>query len=160
MRDIQRILVGIDYSEYSREAARHAVYLAKAVGASVDFLHVSDLPVYMGPGYGPYQLDQLKSHLANQQEKERTDLDEIKRFVAEFEKDAVPFRYFVTADNAPSEIIRVAREMRSDLIVIGTHGRAGLSQILLGSVAEKVVRKAACPVLTVKLTNHPFLMTS
>ena len=56
------------------------------------------------------------------------------------------------------EIIRIARERKSDLIVIGTHGRGALTQMLLGSVTEKVVRKAPCPVLSVREPGHEFTM--
>ncbi len=56
------------------------------------------------------------------------------------------------------EIIRIAKERKSDLIVIGTHGRGALKQVLLGSVAEKVVRKAPCPVLSVRDPGHKFTM--
>ena len=56
------------------------------------------------------------------------------------------------------EIVRYAREKSIDLIVIGTHGRTGLAHVLMGSVAENVVRKAACPVLTVRPSGHQFVM--
>jgi nucleotide-binding universal stress UspA family protein len=56
------------------------------------------------------------------------------------------------------EIVTAARELDSDLIVVGTHGRTGLAHVMIGSVAEKVVRKAPCPVLTVKHPEHEFVM--
>ncbi len=159
MREVKRILVGIDYSEYSREAARYALYLAEHLKADVDFLHICDLPAYVGSGYGPYQLAPVKNYINKQKELESASLDEMKRFIGEFDHGKVTVNYHVTSGNAPAEVIRFAEELKVDLIVVGTHGRAGLSQLLLGSVAEKVVRKARRPVLTVKLTNQDFIIT-
>lgn len=159
MPEIKRILVGIDYSEYSREAARYAVYLARHLKARVDYLHVCDQPAYIGTGYGPYNLAPLKHYLSKQKDLEKGALDDMKRFVGEFEREGIEVDYLITTGHAPAEIIRIAEDRRADLIVLGSHGRTGISQILIGSVAEKVVRKAKRPVLTVTLTSQTFVMS-
>jgi nucleotide-binding universal stress UspA family protein len=92
--------------------------------------------------------------------------EEIERGVAEEMKGALPENsgrglevIHLTRHGRPhEEIVGVAREMDVDLIVMGTHGRSGLSHILLGSTAERVVRNAPCPVLTVRHPEHEFVM--
>jgi nucleotide-binding universal stress UspA family protein len=158
MRDIRRVLTGIDYSEYSREAARYAVSLAIKLSASVDFLHVVEYQAYVGSGFGAGFTAPLKQYISKQQEQQQQGLDEMKRFVGEFENRGAEINYHVAIGNAPAEIIRVAKEIDADLIVLGTHGRKGISQMIIGSVTEKVIRRAHCPVLTVKLTNQDFMV--
>jgi len=158
MHEIKRILVGLDYSEYSREAAKYAVYLAKKVGAAVDFVHVLELPAYLGTAVGLYGMASLKSHLKKEDGLKESSLEELKQFVAEFKLDELESSCRVVAGNPPSQIINLSVELESDMIVLGTHGRAGISQLIIGSVAEKVVRKASCPVLTIKLTNQTFVI--
>ncbi len=160
MIELKRILVGIDFSEYSREAARFALVLAKKFEAEVDFLYVCDLPTYIGSGYGPYQTAQMQSYLIKQREMEAQKREEMERFIKGIPIQDISISYLVTSGNPPIEIIRTASERESNMIVVGTHGRTGISQLLIGSVAEKVVRKSPCPVLTVKLTNQNFVMTS
>lgn len=158
MREPKRILVGIDYSEYSREAARYAVILARPFRAKVYFLHVCDVPAFVGSGYGSYHPGSVRHYLKQQKEVEQGALDAVKRFVDEFQEEEIQIRHLVASGSAHVELIRIAKEKAVDLIVIGTHGRAGISQLLIGSVAEKVVRKASCPVLTVKLTDQNFVL--
>lgn len=158
MREINKILVGIDYSEYSREAARYAVYLAKNLAASVDFVHVLELPAYLGTAVGLYGLASLKNHLKKEEELKESSLEELKQFINEFKSDGLEFNCSVVVGNPPSQLINLSKESSADMIVLGTHGRAGISQMIIGSVAEKVVRKASCPVLTIKLTNQAFVM--
>lgn len=159
MREIKHILVGIDYSEYSREAARYAVYLAKSFGAEVQFLQVVELPPFYGRGVGQLSGATLKSHLSKEEELKDSTLKEMKKFVNEFETEGLELKFSTACGNAPTEIIRYAHENDPDLIVLGTHGRKGISKYIIGSVAEKVVRRSPCPVLTVKLTNQTFDMS-
>ena len=82
----------------------------------------------------------------------------MKEFMAKYVPDTLQTSTEITSGRPFLEIIRVAKERKSDLIVIGTHGWGALKQVLLGSVAEKVVRKAPCPVLTVRDPGHEFKM--
>ncbi len=83
----------------------------------------------------------------------------MEKFAAEHLADAgFPVMTEVQMGRPFIEIIRYAREKKIDLIVLGTHGRSGLKHVLLGSVAERVVRKAPCPVLTIRHPEHEFVM--
>ena len=151
MMTIRKILLPTDFSGPARGARDWAVALGRQYGASLTLLHVYQPISYALPeGY----VLPTASLLADLEVKLGASLDQAKRdldAIAELRIDTqlvqgVPF----------AEIVKFAREGRYDLIVIGTHGRTGLRHALLGSVAEKVVRKASCAVLTVRPTDHQF----
>ncbi len=147
MIKLQKILCPIDFSENSLEALRYAAHTALKENATVYMIHIVDSRVYDygGPIYEPIMpdmkpvidqasKDQLRDKLLEKVPKE------IKGRVETVVSFGVPF----------VEIIKAARDYDIDLIIMGTHGRSGISHMLIGSVAEKVVRKAPCPVLTVR----------
>jgi nucleotide-binding universal stress UspA family protein len=153
MIDLHRILVPTDFSKSSDNAVKYAAAFAEKFGAELHVLHVvQDLalfipeavlitPVMMPP------LDQFKAAAQTALDKAIKDLN-LTGFKVQTEvAQGVPF----------TEIIRAAREKDVDLIVMGTHGHTGIVHMLLGSVAEKVVRKAPCPVLTVRHPEHEFV---
>jgi nucleotide-binding universal stress UspA family protein len=154
MIQLQRILVPTDFSDCSRLAVRYAVALAEAFGSEVHLVHVlQDLvaltpePGMSFPPPGDYLVElrtSAEQSLAQMPEGDAVDACPVVRRVLQ----GPPF----------VEIIRYAREQDVDLLVVGTHGRSGLAHMLLGSVAEKVVRKAPCPVLTVRPEGHQFEM--
>ena len=143
MVSISRILCPVDFSESSRHALDCAVGVARCYGAAITALHV--VPPIMAPlpptGEGLYppiifsgkDLPQL--------------CDELKSFARAQEVPAL--RTQVVQGSVVGEILRFARELPADLIVMGTHGRSGFERLLLGSVTEKILRKSPCPVLTV-----------
>jgi nucleotide-binding universal stress UspA family protein len=140
--DIRRILVPDDFSATARHAMDYALDLARRLGASVCVLHAYEVPVYGFPEGAA-----LTADLAGQiREASNAALDSI---VTAARKTGVEVDSMLRQGPAWSEIQAAANEWKADLIVIGTHGRRGLSRALLGSVAEKVVRTAPCPVLTV-----------
>jgi nucleotide-binding universal stress UspA family protein len=145
-----RILCPTDFSECATDAARYAVDLAARLGARVTLLHVYMAPVYALPDGssfipGPQTLAELESGARRGLEALRAQLA---RPEVEIDVD--------TADGPTAEMIATtALDEKYDLIVMGTHGRTGLRHLLLGSVAEKVVRTAACPVLTVRAAAQP-----
>jgi nucleotide-binding universal stress UspA family protein len=141
MLPVRTVLHPTDFSEHSRYAFRLACALARDYGARLVVLHVGPPPgiVY---GTGPVPVEG-----APHQQELREKLAELQ---APDPKVPVEHRLAVHADPA-SEILRVAGELGCDVIVLGTHGRTGLGRVVLGSVAEQVLRKAGCPVLTVKL---------
>ena len=136
-----RILVPTDFSEKARMALSYGVTLAERFGATLHVLHVVEAVVDMSPV--PPQYDQLDVAIGESAWDELNQLlsaDERKRLKVEFAVEwGIPF----------TEIIRYAQARRIDLIAIGTHGRGGVKHLILGSVAENVVRSAPCPVLTV-----------
>jgi nucleotide-binding universal stress UspA family protein len=140
----QRILCPIDFSDCSRAAMLAAARLAKELGAELTVLHAYATPGYSLPEgvmlTSPDFLQELSAVVA--------------KTVAEWRREAAATGVAVTATTvmgpAFSSILDEAKKGGFDLIVMGTHGRTGLRHALLGSVAEKVVRLASCPVLTVR----------
>jgi nucleotide-binding universal stress UspA family protein len=147
---MDRILCPTDYSEFSQRAMRRAVELAGWFGARVTAVHVIPIapPGLMGTGYGGF--------VAVSEEVLRAWRDDESRrlgsFVAPFMDAGVPIATELipgVEGNPWREIKTLAEDLPADLIVMGTHGRTGLHHVLLGSVAEKMLRVAPCPVLTV-----------
>lgn len=150
MKPITNILVPLDFSEHSAAALKYAVDLARHYEATLQLLHVFAPVFYSVPeGYllpGPAEITQVRSAL--EQELERAKHDACAG-------GALIVKTLLLEGHPPSEILRVAREGGFDLIVMGTHGRTGVKHVLIGSVAENVVRHAPCPVLTVRTPKHP-----
>lgn len=127
---IRNILSATDFSPCSDQAVRAALALARHFGARLHLLHV----------------------VARAAEREAA-LDRLGAF-AEAHVEGVPFTAAVAAGRAAPEIIRHAEQEQVDLIVVGTHGRTGLAHVVMGSVAEAVVRAAPCQVLTIRLREE------
>lgn len=155
MEDIEigKIVCAVDFSEYSDYALRYAVDLAKIFDADLRLLHVVELPFL--PSYSLAGMPDLSMPVDEIEESAREKMQEL--------LDTCRGKYAriegeVRTGSAFLEIINYARDMDAGLIVVGTHGRTGLRHMLIGSVAEKVVRKAPCPVLSVKHPEHEFEM--
>jgi nucleotide-binding universal stress UspA family protein len=140
MLPLRVILHPTDFSERSRAALQLACALARDHGARLLLLHVAELPA---AAYGEAVLVLDRVAYA----------DELQGKLEQVAVAAPPGRVErrVVVGDAVTEIVGVARETPCDLIVMGTHGRTGLRRALLGSVAEQVMRRAPCPVLTVKM---------
>jgi nucleotide-binding universal stress UspA family protein len=140
------ILHPTDFSPSSRPAFNHALALARDEGAELLLVHV--LPTVMpmvGEGYmSPKTFDDLQRSMRAQAQKQ------LDRLVAKAKTARVRARGLLYEGVAADAIVRAARAKRAKLIVIGTHGRTGLSRLFMGSVAERVVGTAPCPVLTVR----------
>jgi nucleotide-binding universal stress UspA family protein len=138
MLPIHTVLHPTDFSSHSEFAAGLAGALARDYGARLVFLHVAKPPpVFTGEGMLPVDLEEIRAEGAarlNELPGPRGDVRAERR---------------LEVGDPATEILRVADELSADLIVMGTHGRTGLGRLLMGSVAEQVVRRAACPVLTV-----------
>ena len=144
MVTLKKILCPVDHSECSYLALKYAISLALKDEAKLYLMHVIDARLYDTEMYkfSPYKLNEideskLRADLMKSLPDGTSDVLEVETIVVK----GVPF----------NEIINAATEISVDLIVIGTHGRTGISHVMLGSVAEKVVRKAPCPVLTVRM---------
>jgi nucleotide-binding universal stress UspA family protein len=150
MIQIKRILVPTDFSEYSRQALKYACALAERFSSELHLLNVVQ-PLALSTPYAG-ALPEEVMYPVPAAEKEMSELSD-----PGFEQAASVERS-VRTGTPFVEIVRYAREKDIDVIVMGTHGRGGLIHALIGSVAEKVVRKAPCPVLTVRPEGHQFVM--
>jgi nucleotide-binding universal stress UspA family protein len=141
MSQVRTILFPSDYSECSRTAFAIAQALARDYHARLLVLHVATPPPLVTYRELQRALEQPNGY--------RRELADMLRSLHPADA-AAGVEYRVEDGEPAAEIMRVAEEVRCDLIVMGTHGRTGLGRMLLGSVAEQVVRNAVCPVLTVK----------
>jgi len=146
----ERILFPTDFSEHAANAQEYALSLARQYGAELRIIHVVQLYTYVFD-FGVDTTAQYDAVTATLKKM----LDELLDTLA---GEPIPVTGDLLQGDPVAEIVRVAREENADLIVMGTHGRAALEHVLLGSVAEKVVRKAPCPVLTVRKPGHTFKM--
>jgi nucleotide-binding universal stress UspA family protein len=137
-----KILFPTDFSPASEDALRWATALARDSGATLRIVHVEEPPMAYGGG---------EAYIALDDEQTKGELRRILGNVVPGDHH-VPFEHMLLLGDPASAIVEEAERENADLIVMGTHGRTGLSRLLMGSVAEAVVRRAKCPVLTVK---HP-----
>ena len=152
MINLRHILHPTDFSEYSEQALKYACCLATQCGAElhlINIVHDAGLispPIagFIPPDYYEQQIKHATEELASLPDKVINHTGSVTRNVCE----GIPF----------VEIIRYAKENAIDMIVMGTHGYSGLKHLMIGSVAENVVRKAPCPVLTVRPEQHTFEM--
>jgi nucleotide-binding universal stress UspA family protein len=142
--DVRRILVPVDFSETTPALIEWAAHLAEQHGSSVILLHAYHLPVEFQQLEGAYLPPDFWAGVKAEAEQS------LARLRADLEQRGVATETAVCEGYAASVIVDEAAARGADLIVIGTHGLSGLKHMLLGSIAERVVQKAACPVLTVK----------
>jgi nucleotide-binding universal stress UspA family protein len=153
MIDLHRILIPTDFSKFSQNALTYGVAFAEKFGAELYLLHVVQNVAQVIPEILPVEppltpsVEELTSavHVA------------FDRVILENRLQNLTIHREVREGAPFYEIIRFAKEASIDLIVMGTHGHTGLAHVLLGSVTEKVVRKAPCPVLTVRHPEHEFV---
>jgi len=147
-RAISNILVPTDFSDPSGAALNHGRELARAFGASLHVLHVLDdaeMRGVVGAGYiGPSPTLPRREQLVEQAVRDR-----LNDLFDESDRHRLNVHVRAVTGTPVSEILRYAQEQKIDLMVMGTHGRTGIAHLILGSVAEHVLRKSPCPVLTV-----------
>jgi len=167
--DIQQILVPIDYSDDSAHALQWADSLAQQFGARLILLHVIGkaveevypqktgfailAPAYYG-GMAPDSQPGWQPLIIDLEAQARTQLQD---FAAQHLHHRLPIQVKVAVGKPAEAIVRLAREAGVDLIVMGTHGRSGVRHLLMGSVAEAVIRQVQCPVTTMRsrVTERP-----
>jgi nucleotide-binding universal stress UspA family protein len=141
---VSTIMVPIDFSDNARPVLEWGAHLAQEHGAKVLLLHAYHLPVEFQQLEGAYLPPDFWSNVKS--EADQT----LSKFAEELRKSGIDVETVVREGYPASVIIDEAADQSVDLIVIGTHGLSGLKHMLLGSIAERVVQKAHCPVLTVK----------
>jgi nucleotide-binding universal stress UspA family protein len=141
---LDTILVAMDFSVSSDAALRTAAVLAARVHAQISLLHVFD--AWASVGQDDARVRKFKSHKVDQR---------AQRVLSTLRATPQAFNGIVVPGEAVKVILDQAKSMKADVIVIGTNGRRGLKRLVLGSVAEAVVRRARCPVLVVKAASEP-----
>jgi nucleotide-binding universal stress UspA family protein len=136
--NIRHILAPTDFSEHSIQAVTYAFELAQKIHAKLSLLHVIEMPVYA---------IEVSLPLGDLEQDARR---ELARLLPEAETAHVAVTRLVEMGVPHQKILQTAADEQVDLIVMATHGRTGLSHLFMGSVAERVVRTAPCPVLTIR----------
>ena len=148
MKAFKKILVPVDFSPASAQAVAQAIALAEPFGGTLHVVHTWEVPSYIRPDLTVWSAD-VSATLA---EHAKTEAEHrMREFLAEARVNNDPRVTSEIVWGAPyPTIVALADEGGFDLIAMGTHGRTGLSHLVMGSVAEKVIRHAKCPVLTVR----------
>lgn len=146
MADYRTILVPYDFSEHSKKALETALDLGRRFGSNLHLLHVVTPLIVAYPTMGTAAAPPANLLLELREGAERS-LDDV---VATIENPPGTVKAHISAGGATAETIReMAEQLGADLIVMGTHGRTGMSRVFLGSVAERTLRLAPCPILMV-----------
>ena len=145
----QRILVPIDFSEHSKKTVLYATRFASRCNATVQLLHVFEIPDYAANPYGhrSQTCDQLRTAVDVAEQDARENLT---AFENQLLNAGVKVEAYVRVGYAFDEIVQMANHFDVDLIIVGSHGYTGITRLLIGSTAQRVVERAPCPVLVVK----------
>jgi len=154
MITLKKILVATDFGDAAEVALNYGRELARTFGASLDVLHVAD-NVFSRAGVEGY----VAPYPDMQKEIEDAARTQLARLLSDEDRQLLHAKGVVRTCNSPAlEIAAYAQEQHVNLIVMGTHGRGAMAHLLMGSVAERVVRTAPCPVLTVRHPEHEFVL--
>lgn len=145
VHEFKSILAPVDFSEYATRTLTYAKHLAQTYGAQLQLLHVVEQAIH--PSFYAGGVDSLFAIAPDIREKCLAQLD---RLAKETPGPQVPVELHVIEGHAARDIVNFAKDQKSDMMVIATHGLTGIEHLLLGSITEKVVRMAPCPVFTVK----------
>ena len=150
---MKKILVPTDFSDYSAHALQYGLSFCREFNAQLILLHVIEDPFYPSNGatFG-FNVEEFFRRMEEESSKRMLEL-----VPPDTEKE-IPVERIAIRGTPFLEIIRLAKERDVDMIILSTHGRSGLAHVLMGSVTEKTVRKAPCPVLVVRQAQHKFAM--
>lgn len=148
MKEFKTILFATDFSESSDYAFQYALALARKFEARLLLIHVINEPVDLRGFYVPHI-----SFETLEEEIEQGAVKMMEKFCRTHMGDFADYQTFVVPGIPYDEIIKKADEHKAELIILGTHGRSGLDHVLFGSTAEKVVRKSAIPVMTIRIQD-------
>jgi nucleotide-binding universal stress UspA family protein len=150
--NLKRILVPTDFSESARHALLYGTSFAREYEGELVLLHVvENLTVGYASDLFPVPMAEVFDEISGYAKAELAKLG------TEVREKGIRVRELVVQGKPSAEIVRVAREETADMIVLGTHGKGMLDKALFGSTAERVIRRAPCPVLTVGLEEHEFV---
>jgi len=141
MKEIKKIIVPIDFLQHTEQIAEYAVYIADKMGAKLRFVHIVEPP----PTYGDLDFPPFGA-LSNEVVKQAK--EKMNQLVEKFKKSCSGCAGKIFEGDIIDSIMQYAEDESGDLIIIGTHGRKGLEKMWLGSIAERVIKKAPCPTLT------------
>ena len=151
--NLKKILVPQDFSEYSIHALKYAVTFAGLFNSELIVLHIVEPIVYPADfSFGQVSIPAMEEEIRKHSEEQLNDL------VAKEIPANIKVTSIIRIGKPFSEIVEVAKSENADLIVISSHGRTGMDHVLFGSTADKVVRKAPCPVLTIRPHEHEFVV--
>lgn len=151
MIQIKKILVPTDFSESAKHALNYGVSFAREYKADLILVHVVEtLTVGYASDLFPVPMAEVFDEISGYAK------TEIGKLATEIREKGLSVREMVLQGKPSAEIVRIAKEEGVDIIVLGTHGKGMLDQALFGSTAERVIRKAPCPVLTCQLHQHEF----
>jgi len=152
MIKLKKVLVPTDFSESARHALTYGISFAREYEAELTLLHVvENLTVGYASDLFPVPMAEVFQEISGYARAELAKLG------TEARAKNIAVEEVVVQGKPSAEIMRVARETAVDMIVLGTHGKGMLDQALFGSTTERVVRRAPCPVLTVRLAEHEFV---
>lgn len=149
MIHIKKILCATDFSDASKNALRYANEFARSMDATVVILHIVEPR--------PITTDMSVAYIPIETDLEKAAEDDLAQLVVDEKYKGITATRIVLIGEASEMILQQAKTQDVDLIILGSHGRSGLSRLLMGSVAEAVVRKAPCPVLIVKANEKEFI---
>lgn len=147
---VRRILVPVDFSKPASKAVRYAVSFARQFDAKITLLHVCPIPYY------PAELGGIPTVIPPNEPPVTLIHDRLEAEAKRLIPEGMRRRPLIRVGAAFDEVCKTAGELKSDLIIIATHGHTGLKHALLGSTAERIVRHAPCPVLVVREAEHDF----
>jgi len=149
---IKKVLVPVDFSSCSRAALAFAVDLAGKLEATLEVLHVLELPHYVIPEVLVEVPGERKQTLTEFARSEAS--KDLQQMLDDLAAQGHRIKSRLKVGYPRDEILAAAEEDQVDMIVMGTHGRTGISHLFLGSVAEQVVRRARCPVMTIRVKEE------
>jgi nucleotide-binding universal stress UspA family protein len=150
--DLRKILVPIDFSEYSKKALHYAIPFARQFHAKILLLYVVEPTIYPADfSFGQIGMPNVENELRVKGEQELQEL------ITNEIKGLVPAEGLVKVGLPFVEVVSFAKEEGIELIIVATHGHTGVEHVLFGSTAEKIVRKAPCPVLVVRSDERDFV---
>jgi len=149
---IKRVLVPTDFSDTARRALTYGISFAQEFGAELLLVHVvENLTVGYASDLFPVPMAEVFEEISGYAK------SELAKLAAEAREKGISVREVVAQGKPSAEIVRIAAEEQTDIIVLGTHGKGMLDKALFGSTTERVIRKAPCPVLSCRLHEHEFV---